>query len=365
MWFKMKEKFNKLVNEYDINPKNPKNVFAKNVNSIYEVRNTGIGGKVSSNTNNSTNVRNINNHRNKLDKIVLGLDEAGRGPVLGPMVMALVKSSAKDLDRFNDLGVKDSKRLSKNRREKLYNYIMENYEVKTLILEAKTIDDMMKKISLNKIELMGFSRLINNILKKEYGGFRHLHSRNMTYGAKSRGSDTFNNINDDKTGSFNDSLSDKLIEIYIDACSSNERAFSNQIKSKLVIYNKNIKIIAEHKADDKYKIVSAASIVAKVIRDKIIDNYKKIYGDIGSGYPSDKITVNYLENYVKKHGVLPEIARKSWKTSKNILKKYEDELDNHCKLDKDIDINININNKKSKNFKNMSSKKYIQKKLIN
>lgn len=88
----------------------------------------------------------------------------------------------------------------------------------------------------------------------------------------------------------------------------------------MITYDNNIEIIAEHKADDKYKIVSAASIVAKVTRDRIIDHYKKIYGEIGSGYPSDRVTINYLRNYIKEHGELPEIARKCWKTSQNMLR---------------------------------------------
>lgn len=245
------------------------------------------------NDNNENGINCIKNNEN--DTIILGLDEAGRGPVLGPMVVALVKATKKDLKELDELGLKDSKKLSKNRREELYKIIMNNYVVKSIIFEAKDIDKMMKKTNLNNIELMAFSKLINSVLKEEcrdYKGKNH------------------------KTN--------KKINIYIDACSNNEKAFSNQIKSKLVVFNENIKIIAEHKADDKYKIVSASSIVAKVLRDRIIDNYKNIYGEIGSGYPSDKITINYLRNYVKEHGDLPEISRKSWKTSKNILNEFKD-----------------------------------------
>jgi ribonuclease HII len=261
----------------------------------------------------SNNINNNDNNEN--NKITLGLDEAGRGPVLGPMVVALVKATEKDLKKLDELGLKDSKRLSKKRRERLFKTIMENYEVKSIILEAKDIDKMMEKTNLNKIELMAFSKLINSVLKEEYKGYK------------------------DK----NHKVNNKKINIYIDACSSDEKAFSNQIKSKLVVFNENIKIIAEHKADDKYKIVSAASIIAKVLRDRIIDNYKKIYGEIGSGYPSDKITISYLKDYVKEHRALPEIARKSWKTSKKILKEFEDE---------------------TKSNKNNKNKKSIQMKLM-
>jgi len=227
------------------------------------------------------------------DTIVLGLDEAGRGPVLGPMVIALVKARERELEEFDRWGLKDSKKLSKNRRNELYNLIVNRFEVKTIVLEAKDIDEMIKRSNLDNIEIGMFSKLINKVLKEEY----KIENRDDIY-----------------------NYYDKKFKIYIDACSNNKRAFSNKIKSKLIVYNSNIEIIAEHKADDKYKIVSAASIVAKVTRDRIIDNYKKIYGEIGSGYPSDRVTINYLRNYIKEHGELPEIARKCWKTSREMLR---------------------------------------------
>ncbi|ABR56193.1 ribonuclease HII [Methanococcus aeolicus] len=235
---------------------------------------------------------------NDNNKLIIGLDEAGRGPVLGPMVIALVKIKGQDLKNFEKLDIKDSKKHSKNRREELFEMIINNYDVRYEILEAKTIDKLMNTINLNKIELMAFTKLINSVLKEEYPNYKE-NSKIQT--------------------------ATPQIEIYIDACSSNEKAFANQIKSKLIVNDENnIKIIAEHKADENYKIVSAASIIAKVIRDRKIEEYKKIYGEIGSGYPSDKITQKYLANYVEKNRELPEIARKSWNTSKKLLKKIED-----------------------------------------
>ncbi|HID47357.1 MAG TPA: ribonuclease HII [Methanothermococcus okinawensis] len=226
------------------------------------------------------------------ETVIMGLDEAGRGPVLGPMVIALVKAREEDLEEFNRWGLRDSKRLNRRKRNELYNLIVNRYEIKTVVLEAKDIDEMIKGSNLDNIEIGMFSKLINSVLIEEYR-------------IDEKG----------EIGCFN-----KRFKIYIDACSSNRRAFLNKIKSKLITYNNSIEIIAEHKADDKYKIVSAASIVAKVMRDRIIDNYKKIYGEIGSGYPSDRVTINYLRNYIKEHGELPEIARKCWKTSQNMLR---------------------------------------------
>jgi len=251
------------------------------------------------------------------NKLIIGLDEAGRGPVLGPMVIALVKISGQDLKSIENLSVKDSKKHSKNRREELFKIITNNYDVRYEILEAKTIDKLRDTINLNKIEIMAFTKLINSVLKEEYPNYKD--------------SNKIQKIN-------------TKIEIYIDACSSNEKAFANQIKSKLIVNDENnIKIIAEHKADENYKIVSAASIIAKVIRDREIEKYKNIYGEIGSGYTSDKITINYLKNYVAERGELPEIARMSWKTSKKLLndiktKNNVDKIKNSKHIKKNVEL---------------------------
>lgn len=249
-----------------------------------------------------------NNESNNpnMGKIILGLDEAGRGPVLGPMVLAVVKVDEKDLEKLQKLPLKDSKQLSKSKREELFNIIKENFEVDTVVLYPEKIDELMEIMNLNKIELSAFSKLTNKFLKESSGD----------------------------------------VEIYIDACSSNEKSFSNQLRAKLVNKSqvnrepskhgkpklikdsskgssREVRIIAEHKADENYKIVSAASIIAKVTRDKIINGYRDKYGEIGSGYPSDTRTINFLNEYIKKNGKLPEIARKSWATSKRLLKDSE------------------------------------------
>ena len=78
-------------------------------------------------------------------------------------------------------------------------------------------------------------------------------------------------------------------------------------------------IISEHKADRAYSVVGAASIVAKVIRDREVENLRKQYGEIGSGYPADPITRAYLEAYIREHRSAPPFARKSWKTIINHL----------------------------------------------
>jgi ribonuclease HII len=211
-----------------------------------------------------------------MNKIIIGADEAGRGPVLGPMVIALIKVNDIQLNEIEMLNIKDSKKCSKAQRERLFNILNRKYDIEFEIIEANKIDKLMSEYSLNEIEEMAFIKLINKAL------------------------------NDDE-----------YAEVYIDAFSNNIGKLTNKLTAN--ISNKNIKIIAEHKADDKYKIVSAASIIAKVIRDNEIKKLKKEYGKIGSGYPSDKITINFLKAYINKYNDLPKIARRSWRTSKRLL----------------------------------------------
>ena len=79
------------------------------------------------------------------------------------------------------------------------------------------------------------------------------------------------------------------------------------------------KIISKHKADDIFPIVSASSIVAKDRRDTLIEKMHKKYGFFGSGYPSDTKTIEFLRGYAKKYKKVPEIARKSWETTKKVI----------------------------------------------
>ena len=80
----------------------------------------------------------------------------------------------------------------------------------------------------------------------------------------------------------------------------------------------NVDIVSEHKADSKYPIVSAASIVAKVERDSAIEELKKKYGDVGPGYPSNPITMAWLRNWRAKHKEFPECVRRTWATAEAV-----------------------------------------------
>ncbi len=212
--------------------------------------------------------------------MIIGVDEAGRGPVIGPMVIVAYSTNLKNLEK---IGVKDSKELSKKKRENLSKKLKEIGKYSVVIIYPEELNKLMEQKNLNEIEIEAFAKAVSKLLEN----------------------------NEDAT-------------VYIDACSTNIKKFKEEFLKKL---NKNIKIVAEHKADSKYPIVSAASILAKVIRDEIIENYKKEYGDFGSGYPSDAKTIKFLEDYYQRYKKLPPIVRKKWKTVEKIINKQKT-LDN-------------------------------------
>lgn len=204
--------------------------------------------------------------------VLCGADEAGRGPVIGPMVVAAVKVENDDFLR--KIGVRDSKKCTKKRRERLAKMIEENCDYRVTVIEPEDIDRMREEMSINEIEVEVFAQVLND-------------------------------------------LCDDECEIYLDAADVNEERFAREIEKKLRI--KPRKIVAKHGGDDVYPIVSAASIIAKVLRDAKIESIKKEIGDVGSGYPSDPVTREFLREWVREHGSLPPYTRKSWKTSKKLL----------------------------------------------
>jgi len=119
-------------------------------------------------------------------------------------------------------------------------------------------------------------------------------------------------------------------KIYLDSCDVNETRFGNVILKKLKF--QPAEIISKHKADALFKVVGAASILAKTTRDAVIEGFKTEYGEIGSGYPSDPYTKKFLDAYYQQHRTFPPIVRTWWDTAKNIVKKYEITGSNQKKL---------------------------------
>ncbi|MFX0009596.1 MAG: ribonuclease HII [Candidatus Hermodarchaeota archaeon] len=206
--------------------------------------------------------------------IICGIDEAGRGPVFGPMIICGLCFYKNQLGFLKKIGVKDSKKLTSKKRKELSVIIRQNaFKVKLAEVSVKEIDQREKKnLTLNQIEEFYMSKLINDL---------------------------------------------KPDIIYIDAADVNEQRFAKSIK-KLLDYTPN-KIIAEHKADDIYPIVSASSIIAKVERDLFIEQLKRKFGDFGSGYPSDMKSIEFLRNWILSNNQIPPFARRSWQTTRKIL----------------------------------------------
>lgn len=206
---------------------------------------------------------------------ISGIDEAGKGPVLGPMCVAGVLLDEKKLAALTRMGVKDSKQLTPRKREILaWNIykLVDNYFI--LEVSPSQIDELRKVMTMNEIMVACYVRVLEE-LKPDHA--------------------------------------------FVDAADVVAERFGDNIRKK---YKREIIITSEHEADVKYPVVSAASILAKVKRDSLIEALKRNVGiDIGSGYPSDPKTIKFLENWIKEHGSLPVFARSSWETSKRLLNK--------------------------------------------
>jgi len=216
--------------------------------------------------------------------LFLGIDDAGRGPLLGPMVLTGVLIDEETGKQFKELGVRDSKTLSPKRREFLAKEIKEKvFSFHTTLSFPKDIDSKIKSgVNLNTIEAIHSAEIINKLTK----------------GKK------------------------QLIQIVID-CPSPNREKWKDVVLKYTQKKPNILISCEHKADVNHIAVSAASVLAKSTREKEIAKIKKKIGkDFGSGYPNDPKTIEFLSKHKKEHKD-DGLFRKSWATFKNSEVKKE------------------------------------------
>jgi len=215
-----------------------------------------------------------------------GIDEAGRGPMIGPMVICGILIDADRLHDLVDIGAKDSKTLTHKRRlvlkEKIER-ITSKIEIRTV--SAADIDRLRKRTTLNEIEVEEFASIAKALNPQE---------------------------------------------IYLDAADVIAERFGTKIGELSGIAAKGAIIVSEHKADSKYPIVSAASIIAKVERDHAIETFHKKYGDFGSGYPNDPKSIKFVRNLVRDGEKLPPIIRKSWKS---ITRMIDEESTDQTKLD--------------------------------
>jgi ribonuclease HII len=102
-------------------------------------------------------------------------------------------------------------------------------------------------------------------------------------------------------------------EAYVDAADVVEDRFKHHIQERLTI---KVKITSRHKADKIYVAVSAASIIAKVERDREIAELAARYGDFGSGYLTDPKTVTFLKQWLRTHSEYPDCVRKSYRPAR-------------------------------------------------
>jgi len=213
---------------------------------------------------------------------VVGVDDAGRGAIIGPLVIAGVLINEQDLPRLEELGVKDSKLLSPHRREQLAEEIkklaLKYHIVKLAPAEIDKVVETGRKLHrLNRLEAQTMAKVIA-ALKPDVA--------------------------------------------YVDASDVLADRFKSHIEESLPF---EVRIVSEHKADAKYPVVSAASIIAKVERDRAIAELQESHGNMGCGYPTDAKTIEFLESWIQRFGSYPDFVRKSWKPAKRLKTKAEAE----------------------------------------
>ncbi len=197
-----------------------------------------------------------------------GIDETGRGPVIGPLVISLVCGS---VSRFREIGVRDSKKISPVSRKRMFHEIREIAAVEVTIIDSLTLNREMKSSTLNVIELNAAKEL----------------------------------------------LSKASCPVFVDAFDVDEKRLTGILQQEC-----GFPVVAEHKADVNYPAVSAASIISKVTRDSIIEELSKEYGHMGSGYPSDPETIRFLRENVARGKDLSRIVRTEWETWKKLMAEH-------------------------------------------
>ncbi len=206
-----------------------------------------------------------------MDERIGGVDEAGRGCVVGPLVVAGVSVSRDGVKDLKQIGVRDSKKLTPRQRETLYPEILKVCDrVFWSNISPDEIDVVvstgMKFRRLNYLEALHFARVIDEL---------------------------------------------EAVRVTVDASDTIPSRFARVISKNV---KRECRVLAVHKADRDYPLVSAASIIAKVQRDGEVDRLRRAHGDFGSGYPSDPATRIFFMERMRRGEPLPDFVRKSWKT---------------------------------------------------
>jgi len=208
----------------------------------------------------------------------IGVDEAGRGPAIGPLVVCALSVPEEDIKILKDLGVDDSKKLTKRKRESIHSKIIEisnsrGWEIGLVHCDARSIDLWMDSGTLNTMEVQAFadaiSQLVSNLV--EY-------------------------------------------KIFLDACDVDAARFGRNVSSTLGLKESCCSVFSNHGMDSSDVVTGAASIIAKVNRDRAIAILSGELGiELGSGYPSDPKTIAAIGELCKEE-IPNDCLRRKWKT---------------------------------------------------
>lgn len=306
--------------------------------------------------------------------MVFGVDEAGKGPVLGSMFVAAVSG---DPSQF-PADVDDSKSIPEGRRRELAASIRDRATAVYVVeIPVERIDD--PEIGMNELTVAGHARAAAGVLRDgsddgmigqhgtvesdtdvdevlderqavvgmaesfgnsevdskrvgsgESGRIGNRKSREIGSGDSRRvgrgESGGIGNVDDADTSTGRDGATTAPEAInegesqgqvgFLDAGDTDEKRFERRVKNSL---EPSAVLHAEHGADERYTVVGAASIIAKEARERHVESLAAKYGTVGSGYPSDPTTRDFLETYVRENRTLPPCARTSWGTSRDVL----------------------------------------------
>lgn len=215
-----------------------------------------------------------------MSSLIAGIDDAGRGPVIGPLIVAGVLIRDDQIPILRSVGVKDSKLLTSQRRKKLAE------EIRKIAVKCAFVE--LSPTEIDKVVWTG----------------KKLHKLNLLEA---------------------EAMAEVIKKLrphmaYVDASDVKAERFGSQIKDRVPF---PVTIISEHKADAIYPVVSAASIIAKTRRDELIERLHEKYGDFGSGYMADPKTKAFLVNWIKRYGAYPDFVRRSWKPAERLKREAE------------------------------------------
>lgn len=222
---------------------------------------------------------------------VCGIDEAGRGPIVGPLVLAGVLIEEEDEAKLKAIGVKDSKLIKEKDRERLFDQVKKIVKKHVIIsLSPQEVDNAVQgNLNLNGLEQQKSAEIINQLQPEK---------------------------------------------AIVDSPSNNVKAYRSSLSEQ--VHDKKTELIVEHKADMNHVVVGAASILAKVTRDRAVKEIKKKLNiDFGSGYLSDPKTAKFLEEHWENHD---HVFRKSWAPYKERMnKKFQSSLEDFSTFMEDVE----------------------------